>query len=54
MKFWLKERKVDGLRIDALANLFEDESYLDEPLKPGVIQNQVKFYDFLFTLLNEC
>ncbi|CAF0993142.1 unnamed protein product [Brachionus calyciflorus] len=36
IRFWLKTKKVDGLRVDALANLFEKESFENEPLKDGV------------------
>jgi len=36
LSFWLKEKQVDGLRIDALANLYENKFFENEPLIPGV------------------
>ena len=47
MRFWLQTKKVDGLRIDALANLFEEEKFESEPLKPGVDASKViDFFKF--------
>jgi glycosidase len=33
IKFWLIEKNVDGIRVDALANLVEDQEFRDEPIK---------------------
>ena len=33
IKFWLQEKQVDGLRIDALMFLYEDASLQDDPIK---------------------
>jgi 1,4-alpha-glucan branching enzyme len=35
IKYWLEEKSLDGLRIDAFANLYEDEGNIDEPVKNG-------------------
>ena len=35
IKFWLEEKDVDGLRVDALGFLFENQNFLDEPIKQG-------------------
>ncbi len=31
IKFWLEEKKVNGLRIDALKHLFKDPKFPNEP-----------------------
>ena len=33
IKFWLKEKQVDGLRVDSLKYLYEDAHLQDEPIK---------------------
>ena len=33
IRFWLEDKKADGIRVDALANLVEDEDFRDEPIK---------------------
>jgi alpha-glucosidase len=38
IRFWLEEKKVDGLRIDAVKHLFEDTDFKDEPLAKHSIQ----------------
>jgi glycosidase len=32
MQFWLETKKVDGLRIDAVKFVYENEEFDDEPL----------------------
>lgn len=36
IKYWLEIKNIDGLRIDALANLYENIDFKDEPIKPNV------------------
>ena len=33
LRFWF-ERGVDGMRIDAIRHMYEDESFADEPINP--------------------
>lgn len=34
-QFWLIDKKVDGMRIDAVPHIYEDESYKNEPYNNG-------------------
>lgn len=44
LRFWL-ERGVDGFRIDVAHSLVKDQSFADNPLKPGIEQAE-EFGDF--------
>ena len=52
IEFWLKEKKVDGLRIDALGFLFEDKNFEDEPVKIKGPNTEVIFFIFIGFLIS--
>jgi len=48
IKFWLETKNIDGLRIDALANLYENIDFKDEPIAPGINVDLEVHKKFLF------
>ena len=52
LQFWF-DRGVDGMRVDAIRHMYEDESFADEPVNPDftpppdedTVQNSLICYD---------
>lgn len=52
VKFWL-DMGVDGLRVDAVPHMFEEQHFLDEPVNPNRDPNskpdEYGYYDHIYT-----
>ncbi|XP_011500169.1 PREDICTED: maltase 1-like [Ceratosolen solmsi marchali] len=50
LHFWLR-KGIDGFRIDAVPNLFENDDLLDEPLSnlKGYVDGEYRYHDHIYT-----